>query len=168
MFTGPSVWHKGEIKAQSALDFLRASSGGYNAIESQLPLEHRQLLEELLFLPVASLDSQGRPWASLLTSDGSRGFVSAPYNYRIRIKGTLTTGDPIQANLNSGHRVLNKHLVAGVALSLENRRRNKFGGYLESVDFHDGQYEMDLRINTALGNCPSRLPFLFWVAKTHA
>ena len=79
-------------------------------------------------------------------------------NSKISVSARSTIGDPIEENLRSGKRFLGKHLLAGLAISLESRRRNKLTGYVEEAEFDKGSEALNLsvRVTRTLGNCPSK------------
>jgi predicted pyridoxine 5'-phosphate oxidase superfamily flavin-nucleotide-binding protein len=123
-------------------------------VEDSLDTQHRTFHQSMQFMPIATLDREGRPWASLLTGlDGERGFISSKDRYSLQIRAAVVPGDPASENLqNAGSTSL--PLVAGVGVELLNRRRNKWGGYLKGFERVGDEMLLDLQINSALGNCP--------------
>jgi hypothetical protein len=78
-------WHPGErsIRHKLGFDAIPATAQAYTWISGDLPREHAKFhSEKLYFLPLTTLDEQGRPWGSILCAkDGKQGFISVPrYN----------------------------------------------------------------------------------------
>jgi hypothetical protein len=156
-------WHTGELQAQEALGWAGLSGNAYSYVEDHLDRQHSDFHSSLNFMPLATLDADARPWAAFLCgADGERGFISAKDRYTLQIRAGRVAGDPTFDNL----RTSSVPLVAGVGVELLNRRRNKFGGYMRSIE-EAGEEEilLDLQVNSALGNCPVRELRCQWEAR---
>ncbi|KAG2138419.1 uncharacterized protein EDB93DRAFT_723490 [Suillus bovinus] len=145
-------WHPGEQAVQAVIHL--PDRVAITAIVDRLPEQHRIFhTSRLHFLPVTTLDQQGRPWASILCSnDGMPGFIASPTNTSLTVKARLWPGDPIIRNLsqfNDG-----KLLFSGIGLEVSTRRRNKFAGYVSNVSSRDLDVDITLVVTQALGLCP--------------
>lgn len=89
----------------------------------------------------ASLDAEGRPWASLLT--GPRGFLEATGERLLRIGTTPTAGDPLAANLVA------RPELGLLVLDPRTRQRVRFNG--RGLWSPDGLF---LLADEIYGNCP--------------
>ena len=82
------------------------------------------------YFVVGTLDSKGRPWASILT--GERGFIRPVSPNHLAMVTEVSEGDPVLETLSSGWTgAEGGRLLAGLGIDLTNRRRNK--GTLSSV-----------------------------------
>lgn len=73
----PSPWHAGEKTLQEKVGVAeRMEAFGQKVIRDHMPDQHRTFYHQLPFMVAASVDAQGRPWATLL--EGPEGFVSSP------------------------------------------------------------------------------------------
>ena len=129
------------------------------------PPEFKAFFQSLCFLPLASLDKDGRPWISMLSgTDGRRGFCTPGEGgggrggSRLGVSTWLHPGDVLKENLRDGKMLGGRKLVAGVGLELLNRRRNKMAGHIEGEAIppegdrdNDGEWKMVLDIENVLG-----------------
>ena len=114
--------------------------------------QHKEFFPTLDHLPVTTLDAEGRPWASILTSSGNRNAVAeTPASYSLLLNPVWELGDPAEANLRDGMKVLGTTLIAGVGVEMRNRRRNKFAGYLTDIETVGETTRYSCRVNIALG-----------------
>lgn len=124
---------------------------------------HRQcadFLAALPYLPLAALDAQERPWATLLItrsqSDPTVGIRITGQNIT-EVTADTHPHDPfaraLQQALDSG--IHTSHLFAGVGIDFSSRRRNKLAGSLQprSID-PAGRVRLQLHSDQHLGNCP--------------
>lgn len=142
-------WHPGEQAVQAIIHLPELVA--ITAIVDRLPDQHRIFhTSRLHFLPVTTLDQQGRPWASILFShDGMPDFISSPTNALLAIKARLWPGDPIIQNLSQFHD--RKLLFSGIGLEVSTRRRNKFSGYISNVSLRGLDVDLTSVITQALG-----------------
>ena len=83
----------------------------------------------LQYFVLATLDSNGRPWVSILT--GEQGFMKSISHNHLAIVTRVSDSDPILITLNNEWIVSEKgRIVAGLGIDLTNRRRNK-GRHIE-------------------------------------
>ncbi|KAJ7213010.1 hypothetical protein GGX14DRAFT_619825, partial [Mycena pura] len=150
-------WHRGEnaihLKLNTYNDY--AVSNLYMAISGDLPMDHAQFHSTRLpFLPVTTLDDEGRPWGSILAGkDGQPGFVQAPKYSMLSVDAKLWDGEPLNENSKLFERD-GTMLAAGIGIEIPTRRRNKFAGYITHLKRLDDQVQLDLQVNEAIGNCP--------------
>ncbi|KAJ7782497.1 hypothetical protein DFH07DRAFT_324143 [Mycena maculata] len=152
-----SGWHRGEqVIRQKLFGDDYTISNLYMAISGDLPEEHAQFhSRNLPFLPVTTLDDEGRPWGSILAGQtGEPGFIQAPRYNMLSVDAFLWQGEPLVENsrlFEPGQ----KMLVAGIGIEFPTRRRNKFAGWisrLEELEYN--RMKLDLNVNEAIGNCP--------------
>lgn len=149
---GLSGWHPGEVAVQTRLGYDRAMAmaQGYLWTQDHLPIQHRIFhTKNLAIVPVTTLDSQGRPWGSILSDGGKLGFISSPEDTTLIINFGIIDGDPIVENLASADE--GRSLIAGLGIEFPTRRRNKFGGRVAEVKRVNSSMELSLHVNQALG-----------------
>ncbi|MPZ59181.1 MAG: 2Fe-2S iron-sulfur cluster binding domain-containing protein [Rhizobiales bacterium] len=138
-----SPYHAGEQAVQAragARDF--AERAGRKVIRAFMPDQHREFFAELPFVILGSLDTAGRPWASILV--GQPGFVSSPDPRRLTIAARPIAGDPLGANLRGGV------AVAVLGIQPETRRRNRMNGRVTET----GEGSVTIAVDQSFGNCP--------------
>ncbi|WP_216825121.1 hypothetical protein [Agarilytica rhodophyticola] len=131
-----------------------------NYIYTDMPQQHADFYRELPYLPLAVLDEQGRPWASLLVtksnSDSSVG-IQVSLKNALNIVSPVNNFDPFiralkQIDFASGNEDV---YFAGVGIDFSNRRRNKIAGKIQSAEFDSAsKLSLSLASNEHLGNCP--------------
>lgn len=138
-------WHSGELAVQARFGLGRPIAVFMDGLPSSQQIFYAT---RLAYLPVATLDDQGRPWASMLTGrDGKPGFVDSLDADNMVIRAHLVEGDPIRRNLISG----SGQLFAGVGVEASTGRRNKFGGQVARACEEDGVLHLDLKTQWSLG-----------------
>ncbi|KAJ5898770.1 hypothetical protein N7495_003514 [Penicillium taxi] len=156
-------WHPGEITIQRKLGFDKAVTNSWSHIRDFMPDQHRLFYtSNLPFIPITTLDEEGRPWASIVAGTaGELGFVKSPDSRTLSIHTRLWEGDPFlntaKAWIDQGHqKVLSERfLTAGIGIELSTRRRNKFAGPIRSVQrLTDSDYQINVEVIEAMGNCP--------------
>ncbi|CAE6503301.1 unnamed protein product [Rhizoctonia solani] len=150
--TGVLGWHPGELAMQSKLNYVQAVQFSYTMVRDHLPIQHRTFhTSNIAFLPITTLDSESRPWVSLISSkSGKPGFVESPSEVELVVNADVWDGDPVRENLREGK---NK-LVAGVGVEWATRRRNKIAGMVRNVDWDGTSMKLELKVTQTLGNCP--------------
>ena len=120
---------------------------------------------QLELIPIAALDSQGRPWASIVSNkNGKLGYVRPMLDRdERRSKLVLTVPVPeehplrfaLEGGATSKVEGGEKKLMASVGVMLHNRRRNKLSGWIESAEAGEGDLmKVVLGISNTMGNCP--------------
>lgn len=172
-------WHPGELELQEARGVADEVSDGPTGMSPGLIYGSESFLCQLQLFPLTTLDGEGRPWVSLLSSaGGTPGFIQSLKGegddqeglLRLRVKvpphtparrhvieedakTTRLAIDP--SSSDEGDRL---PLAASVGVLLHNRRRNKYEGWIEGVQRvkDEGQdiWDLDMGITASMGNCP--------------
>ncbi|CEH11714.1 hypothetical protein CBOM_07122 [Ceraceosorus bombacis] len=168
----PTTWHAGELAAQEARgyeDYMM--EGPTRSMIEGLPDQMRPFLSQLSFLPVTTLDEDGRPWGSILAgSKGQLGFlkplddVEQELQGSVRVHASMPPGTPAlrairratEQKASSSQAFGDQDvLCSAVGVMLENRRRNKFEGRIVDVQAeHHANVEWTWQMSSTLGNCP--------------
>ncbi|KAJ5666105.1 uncharacterized protein N7477_008553 [Penicillium maclennaniae] len=156
-------WHPGELTIQRKLGFANAATDGWSRISNFMPEQHRLFhTSNLPFIPIATLDEEGRPWASIVAgSTGESGFVESPDPRTLTFHTRLWEGDPLLdtarawVDQNGRKATRERFLTAGLGIEFSTRRRNKFAGSIRGVRrWSDADYQVDVEVTEAIGNCP--------------
>ena len=130
-------------------------------IHSELPQQHAEFYPGLSYLPLGTLDDQGRPWVSVLVTksedDPSVGIEVSESN-GLDLTVEISPDDPFYRALKQASTDASnpKPLFAGVGVDFTNRRRNKLAGNIDSINFGDGgKLSLHLQSNEHLGKCPT-------------
>ena len=144
-------WHPGEQAAQKLMCLPERVP--IAAIVNTLPDQHRIFHSTRLhYVPVTTLDDEGRPWASILcSSQGTPGFIHSPSNTALHIHARVWAGDPISFTLSHLDGRENNLLASGLGLEPSTRRRNKFSGQVLHASFDDNDLTLELSVTHALG-----------------
>lgn len=138
-----SPFHEGEMRIQDRTGVReRAEMQGLRVIRDHLPDQHREFYENLPFLLLGSVDSEGRPWASLVA--GPPGFIQSPDAGHIHLNTTALSGDPLDKNLQEDT------YLGVLGIEPATRRRNRFNGRAAQVN----QGGFDIYVDQSFGNCP--------------
>lgn len=155
-------WHPGELAVQEIMHLPARVS--ITAVVNHLPDQHRLFhTTRLHFLPITTLDDQGRPWASVLTpADQTNAFISSPDGTHLQISARLWDGEPIVRNLAESRMRCPKEriLVSALGIEVATRRRNKFAGYVDDVSLNERSMVLKLVVNQALGYLASQLELI--------
>ena len=144
-------WHRGELAIQHKLGFAGPMAKAYTWIEGEMPEEHRIFHSTRLpFIPVTTLDADGRPWTSIFASEtGEPGFVFSPKWDELHMDIHTWEGDPFNQNVQSFDG--KKLLAAGIGIEFSTRRRNKFAGYIRDIHKKGDSYHLEMIVNQAIG-----------------
>ncbi|MFI8480797.1 pyridoxamine 5'-phosphate oxidase family protein [Pseudomonas sp. NPDC078700] len=138
-----SPWHAGEKMLQQIFNASdRMEAVGQKVIRPYMPDQHREFYNQLPFMVVGTVDSQMRPWATLL--EGPEGFVSSPDPEHLRLDIQPDTQDPAVPGLKAGH------AIGMLGIELHTRRRNRINGVIQ----HASAGQLDVSVEHAFGNCP--------------
>ncbi|CAH0648291.1 MULTISPECIES: pyridoxamine 5'-phosphate oxidase family protein [Pseudomonas] len=139
----PSPWHAGEKTLQEKVGVAeRMEAFGQKVIRDYMPDQHRTFYHQLPFMVAASVDAQGRPWATLL--EGPEGFVSSPDPRQLTIDARLAADDPATPGLVAGQ------AIGLLGIELHTRRRNRLNGQIRKAVA--GQ--LQVTVEQSFGNCP--------------
>lgn len=165
-------WHAGELFVQSQLGYKDAVAGAHPIFRPQLNVQHQQFYTDLSILPVCTLDARGRPWGSFLAAkDGQHGFIQSPsFTSLIATQLSLHQDHPVEMALREGakfgmtqlvrgddhsYQGPGLKLIAGVGVMFENRRRNKFAGFINERNIGtESERTIQVEVMESLGNCP--------------
>ena len=160
-----SGWHPGEQAVQKFMSLPERVSAG--AIVNRLPDQHRIFHSTRLhYVPITTLDDQGRPWASILCSAvGMPGFITSPTHSSLCIHARVWPGDPISTTLRHVDDQVDAPFASGLGLEPSTRRRNKFSGRVSHVRFDGSDLTLELSVSHALGYVFSFVRYIgvFWV-----
>ena len=139
----PDPWHAGERALQERAGAReRMAEIGPRVLRDAMPEQHRLFFQELPFIVLGSVSSDGSPWASILA--GPPGFVRSPDPRTLEIATRPSPGDPLAASLAVGAP------IAALGIQLETRRRNRANGRVAAV--HEGG--LAIAVEQSFGNCP--------------
>jgi ferredoxin-NADP reductase len=152
--------HKGELRLQERRNTPKEMISSIpQYIAPDMPQQHADFFAELPYLPLATLDHDGRPWVSLLVtrseSDPSIDIKISDQN-TMEVVAESNPYDPFARALmqdpTSGHA---QKLFAGVGVDFSNRRRNKIAGQISAASVEEsGKIRLHLASDQHLGNCP--------------
>lgn len=108
----------------------------------QLTTEHQEFYSQLSYLLLGTIDSFGRPRASIVM--GPAGFLSTPDSRTIRIDTTSSEAESPISKLAVGS------AVGVLGIDLSNRRRNRMHGRVVRASAN----ELDVEVTQSYGNCP--------------
>jgi predicted pyridoxine 5'-phosphate oxidase superfamily flavin-nucleotide-binding protein len=133
-----TLFHQGEKAAQALAGVATPNA----AIRDWMPDQHRAFFGLLPFLPIATVDADGAPVATILT--GAPGFIASPDPNTLRIAASPDPADPAAPFFVPGAP------VGILGLDLATRRRNRANGSLHAV----GPGGMTVAVWQSFGNCP--------------
>lgn len=145
-------WHPGERDVQTRLHYAEPMAMAYTWVDNHMPEQHSTLLEQLPFVPLTTLDDQGRPWSSLVAgASGKPGFIRCRNETALELSLQIPPGDPLLKNLDLFSKN-KKTLAAGLGIQFTTRRRNKFAGSISSVEA-TGEHarRLKLEVNQTIG-----------------
>lgn len=138
-----SPFHRGEKEIQSRLGIGQRMEGfGRRIIRDHMPEQHREFFASLPLLTIGTIDSIGRPWASLLA--GEPGFTEAVSPQEIQVTALPICGDPIAETLVNGAD------IGLLGLEFPTRRRNRANGKVSQKS----QNGFRVQVVQSFGNCP--------------
>ncbi len=138
-----SPFHKGEQLLQERYGVReQLESFGRRVIRDYMPVQHQEFYGQLPLLNVATRDSQGRAWASVVV--GEPGFMHANDGKVLKVGAKPLPGDPLNENLKTGQ------YIGVLGLELHSRRRNRMSGKIGEVS----ENGFDIEVIQSFGNCP--------------
>lgn len=154
-------WHPGELAIQRKLGFADAVSDSWSRVRNFMPEQHRIFhTSNLPFIPITTLDGDGRPWASIVSGlTGDIGFVESPDSRTLSMNTQIWDGDPLldtaQVWIDPRRRAAaapERFLTAGLGIEFSTRRRNKFAGVIGGVSYGSGsEYQVELKVSETIG-----------------
>ncbi|KAF9554605.1 hypothetical protein CPC08DRAFT_171083 [Agrocybe pediades] len=158
--TALNGWHRGEILARQKTGYDKAPETAmlWTSIQGEMSEQHSTFhTTRLHFLPVCVLDEERRPWGSVLVGkDGNPGYIHHPKYDTLLVQARLWEKDPFNRVLDMWKAEEGTDLLAGIGVELSTRRRNKFAGKIVRAERkdEDGNVDIEMVVNQALGNCP--------------
>ena len=145
-------WHEGERSIQQKMGYAGVMSQAWTRIAPEMPEEHQVFYTTRLpFIPVTTIDDKQRPWSSILAGpDGQPGFATSRHAGELTLNAHVWEGDPFPQNVaaaSSGGPVL----IAGIGVEFSTRRRNKFAGYIETLETDGPTLRVRSVVNEAIG-----------------
>ncbi len=134
-------FHPGEIQVQRRLGVREDAERVRGIVASEIPPAARTFLRNQRMAVAASLDGQGRPWASPLT--GPAGFLEVADDDRLQIAARPIPGDPLAGNLRQ------RPTLGLLVFDPRTRRRLRVNG--QGRPSPDG---LVLLADEVYGNCP--------------
>jgi len=150
--------HKGEILLQKRLGTPSELSATMpNYISKDMPQQHADFFTSLPYLPLATLDNKGRPWASILVTSSNNEQsigINVSGNNQITVIAETNQYDPFVRALSESPDN-GQQLFAGVGVDFTNRRRNKLAGSIKLISHEPSdRVSLQLMSDQHLGNCP--------------
>jgi uncharacterized protein len=156
-----SVYHAGELAVQARAGVEGMARRIGNSIRRSIPAAAQEFLSGQPMLVVASLDADGRVWASLLA--GPQGFARALDEQTVSIEARPAAGDPLGDNLRTGAQ------IGLLAIEPATRRRMRLNGVIAAPSAGtDGEpgAGLALRLQTrqVYSNCHKYIQAREWTA----
>lgn len=147
-------WHKGERAIQHKMGYAGVVSEAWTHIEPEMPEQHQVFYTTRLpFIPVTTIDDKRRPWSSILAGpDGQPGFATSRHLGDLTFNACVWEGDPFLQNVAGPASNGSPVLIAGIGVEFSTRRRNKFAGYIATLET-DRYSAYDLSWMKRLGTC---------------
>ncbi|KAF9544750.1 hypothetical protein CPC08DRAFT_738616 [Agrocybe pediades] len=96
------------------------------------------------YLPMCTLDKEGRPWVSILAGEEGRiGYIHYPARDRLQVEATLWEGDASSDGQRSP-------LFASSGIEISTRARNKFAGRIEEAQLQGKSLKLTLKATQAI------------------
>ena len=138
-----SPWHAGERAMQASVGISeRMEKIGHKIMRDYMSDQHRAFYAQLPYLLLGAVDSDGAPWATVLT--GPAGFAQSPDPRTLRVNAALGAADPAQPC------IVAPAAVGFLGICLATRRRNRLNGTVAEVDMTG----FSVTVDQAFGNCP--------------
>jgi len=139
------MFHNGELAVQARAGVSEAARQTGRIVRNRLLPGAQEFIERQIMVVSASLDSQGRVWASLL--QGMPGFIRVVDEYTLHLTldpSRLDTADPLWTNIHTEKR------IGLLLIEFETRRRLRINGTVSRV--HPDS--LTVSIQTCYPNCP--------------
>lgn len=136
------VFHPGEIRVQERAGVRDRAARVGRIVSHRVEPDVARFLEDQRFVVLATVDPEGRPWASPMS--GERGIVGVEDAETVLLRGTTSASDPLHENLRS------PGPLALLAIDLGTRSRFRVNGTGELT----APGQIRLHVREAFGNCP--------------
>jgi predicted pyridoxine 5'-phosphate oxidase superfamily flavin-nucleotide-binding protein len=138
------AFHQGEQAVQALAGVReRFAATGAPFLRDHMPDQHREFFALLPFVLAGSVDSDGQPWASVLT--GPPGFVHSPHPRVLQVDAWPHEHDPLAQALKQDAP------IGLLGIQPHTRRRNRLNGHILEAD--DGA-AFRVQVDQSFGNCP--------------
>ncbi len=138
-----SPWHAGEKMLHQQLGVSdQMEMFGPKVIRNYLPDQHREFYRQLPFMIVGAVDSEGRPWATLI--EGPEGFVTSSDPTHLTLQISPDQQDPATPGLQTGD------AIGLLGIELHRRRRSRVNGVITQA----ADDRLEIAVEQAFGNCP--------------
>lgn len=134
-------FHEGERAVQTRAGVAAMAARVAGGIRAELPPRAQSFLLDQRFAVLASRDTQGRMWASIVY--GPAGFLSSPSERGIEIDAAPIAGDPLGANLVPGAP------LGVLVIELATRRRMRVNGRVARA-----AAPIRVSVDEVFANCP--------------
>jgi hypothetical protein len=114
---------------------------GSRVILNHLVDQHRNFFPHLPYVVVATVDSKGHVWGTMLA--GNPGFLQAPDQFTLRVAAKPEASDPARDGLGEGN------AVGLLGIDLRTRRRNRLNGKVRRANANT----FDVAVEQSYGNC---------------
>jgi len=135
------VFHSGELSVQEKAGVRERAAKVGRIVASEVDGDAARFLEQQTFVVLASIDAEGRPWASPMT--GPPGIVKVTDATTITLSGVLGANDPLRENLSA------PGPLALLAIDFSTRSRYRVNGVGEA----EASGTVRLSAHEAFGNC---------------
>ncbi|KAJ3272547.1 hypothetical protein HDV01_005499 [Terramyces sp. JEL0728] len=143
--------HAGEIFVQQKRHVpLEISTVIPRITNDDMPMQHADFFSNLTYFGIATLDSFGRPWCTLIVGNPNT-MIDAVNPFQLNVGVDLAKSDPFLQCLTFNS---DTKRFAGVGVDFTNRRRNKVAGVINEFNVRDCSIGMQLLTNENMGNCP--------------
>jgi hypothetical protein len=154
-------YHAGELAVQARAGVQELARRIGNSIGPSIPAAAQEFLRGQPLLVVASLDADGRVWASLLA--GPPGFAQALDERTVLITARPAAGDPLGDNLRTGAP------IGLLAIEFATRKRMRLNGVAEVLSPGTGGRPgagLPFRVHAhqVYSNCPRYIQAREWTA----
>ncbi|CAF1311362.1 unnamed protein product [Rotaria sordida] len=121
-------------------------------VHDDMPDQHTEFFTHLSYFAIATIDSDGRPWATIIVGSPTT-LIYAVSKIQLNVSVVLPEGDPFFSSVVNTVNATSRYF-AGIGVDFSNRRRNKVAGFIASSNVVDNTLNMSLITNESLGNCP--------------
>lgn len=144
------TFHAGELGVQERAGVRDEAARLGRSIRPHIPLTAHSFLFHQPMVILATADTTGRLWASLVS--GEPGFLQPEDEHTLRIDARPTSGDPLLQNLTDGAH------VGVLVIDLGTRRRLRLNGRLTS----GGDGAIRVFAEQVYSNCPKYIQARSW------
>jgi predicted pyridoxine 5'-phosphate oxidase superfamily flavin-nucleotide-binding protein len=158
-------FHAGELEVQARVGAQEMARRVGNGMRASIPAVAQEFLRSQPMLVAASVDADGRRWASLLT--GPPGFARAIDAQTVQIAARPAPGDPLGDNLHPGAQ------IGLIVIEFATRSRMRLNGVVDGppeLTGHgpDAAWTFRVRAQQVYANCQKYIQARAWTARPAA